>query len=271
MKKVFFLFSITLFVTLNLFSQTADLNLGTKHNQLVDYLNSYDFSGKDENAFMDDLIYNTGKMFDANTFPEGKGGLWGVIQFCGQADPGPLNTKAYEDGLTLLEQRGQISSASNIFLNNIVSQTENISDYTSFVAKVAELENGYNTNVLAENEKVIVTGLVSIFKSSAEYWNNYFDASEVTPDDQGRFRFRCFWCVAKKDIFGAAIGFLIGNCLCKKLGVVNPAICGAVGAVSFGGLYSWAAKVCPDVCNRCRKPSPNSYPSWICILPFLYL
>lgn len=267
MKKIIFLFIAIFITTVNLFSQSENFNLGEKHNQIVDYINNYDFTGKDENAFMDDLIYSTGKLFDANAFPEGKGGLWGVVQVCGQADPHLLERiQTYEGAITLLQERGKISYASNVFLNNIVAQTENITDYPAFTAKLSELENGYNTATLPNDEEIIVTGILSIFKSSVAYWNNYYGE-----DSQGRFNIRCIWCVAKKDIMGAAIGILIGNCLCRKLGVVNPAICSAVGAVAFGGLYSWAAKVCPDVCNHCRKPSPSSYPSWICRLPFLYL
>lgn len=89
-------------------------------------------------------------------------------------------------------------------------------------------------------------------------------------ETQAIFGLRCFWCIASKDLLGAALGFVAGNCLCLKFGAPNPVVCGAIGAVTVGALYSWAGKVCPDVCTRCRKPSPSSYPNWICQLPFLY-
>ena len=269
MLKKIFLFVAGLLIYSVTFSQ---IDLGAKHNQMVEYLDNYDFTGKTSDDFMDDLIYTTGKLFDENAFPEGKFGLWGFIQFCGKADPGGLErVQTYESVVSMLEQTGKISPSTNSFLINIATQTENSSDYNSFSAKITELENGYNIASLPDGEKNIVLGLLSVFKSSASYWNNYFSADEETPDPSGRFSLRCFWCVAKKDLMGAALGFLIGNCLCKKFGVVNPVICGSVGAVAFGALYSWAAKVCPNVCNRCKKPRPGSYPDWICRLPFLYL
>ncbi len=86
MRKVSVLFAMCIFTFHASVGQNNNVDLGTKHNQVIDYINNYDFAGKDENAFMDDLIFNTGKLFNANAFPEGKGGLWGVMQFCRKAD-----------------------------------------------------------------------------------------------------------------------------------------------------------------------------------------
>ncbi|MFZ4800125.1 MAG: hypothetical protein ACOYMA_21725 [Bacteroidia bacterium] len=77
MKKVFLFFIASMLMFLAGFSQTADLNVGIKHNQVVDYLNSYDFTGKTQDDFLDDVFYYTGKLYDNNAFPAGKGGIWG--------------------------------------------------------------------------------------------------------------------------------------------------------------------------------------------------
>ena len=247
--------------------------LGNKHNQVVDYLNSYDFSGKSQDDFMDDVFYYTASIIDPSVFPNGRFGIWGTIWACGKADPSGLSTyQTYDGVLTLLEQNGKISSSSKTFLDSLVSEIGNNDDYIAFSTRINQLESGYNIASLPESEKFIVQGALSVFKESAFYWNNYYGPDEFTEDPRARFslRFRCFLCVAKNDLKGILLGFLIGNCICTKFGVANPAICGAVGGVAFGALYSWAAKVCPDICNRCRKPSTSSYPSWICRLPFLY-
>ncbi len=272
MKKIILFFIAGLLMFSIGFTQTTDLNVGAKHNQVVDYLNAYDFTGKTQDAFLDDVFYYTGKLYDNNAFPAGKGGIWGEIWFCGKGSGGGESRfQTYESALSALVSEGKISAASKDFLNSLMTQTETLQDYTAFTAKINQLENAYGIANLPETERNIVQGAVSVCKQSAFYWNNYYSPAETTPEPQGRFNIRCFWCVLKKDVFGALIGYIMGVCICKKLGVPNPQICGAVGATVFGALYSWAAKVCPDICIRCKKPNPNSYPSWICRLPFLYL
>ena len=278
MKKLIFLLITGLLFSFTSISQTIDLNLGAKHNQVVEYLNNYNFTGKTQDNFMDDVIGYSAKLIDPSLSQNNFGGIFGKIVLCGKADPptDPFKPMTYEDVLQSLERSGKISSASNSFLKRIISETENIADYNVFTAKISELETGYNTSILPEQERNILSGSLSIFKQSATYWNNYYSPEETTPNPQqngsNNFlnKFKCFFCVAKNDLKGALLGFLIGNCICAKLGIPNPAICGAIGATIFGSLYSWAAKVCPDICSKCKKPSTNSYPSWICKLPFLY-
>lgn len=175
----------------------------------------------------------------------------------------------FEGVTNALESEKQISHATNILLNELIEKTQEISDFPTFLSKVNEIESNYNTSNLPESEKYLVESSFSIFRNSAEFWNKYYGSNEETDMPEGKFRFRCFWCVTKQDLKGALLGFLIGNCLCGKLGATQPILCGAVGAVAFGALYSWASKVCPGVCNKCTKPNTSSYPSWICNLPFL--
>lgn len=270
MKKIFLVTIITI-LNISTFSQPVDFDLGAKHNQVVGYLDNYDFTGKTEELFMDDVFEYAAKLYEPNGFAENKGGgIWGQIWFCAKGQGGGERL-SYEGVINSLQQNGKISTASNIFLNTLISETETLPDYNSFLNKVTSLEKEYNTSSLPEEEQVIIQGALSVFKQSALMWNNYYSSDEVTPDTQGRrFNLRCFFCVVKNDLKGALLGFIIGNCVCKKLGLPKPLVCGAIGATVFGASYSWAAKVCPEVCTRCRKPSPSSYPSWICQLPFLY-
>ncbi len=256
-------------------TQINGTELGDKHNQVVDYINSYDFTGKTQDDFLNDVFSYTTSIIDPSIPSSSRSGIWGYVQLCGKANPGDLQRSAslpYDSSLILLEQNGQIGSSSKAFLSSLVSETDGITDYNSFTTKINQLESGYDIGNLPESEKFVVQGLLSVFKQSGSYWNNYYASADNTENPQARFSLRigCFICVAVHDLAGAAIGYIAGTCICAKLGVPNPWICGAVGAVSFGALYSWAAKVCPDICNRCRKPSSGSYPSWICHLPFLY-
>lgn len=269
MKKTILFLIIGILTTSTSFTQTTTPDLGTIHNQVVDYLDRYDFTGKTQNDFLEDVFFYTGRLVDANAYPDGSRGIWGEIYACGQGQ-GIDTRKTYDEILSSLELSGKISASSKTFLSSLITQTENEPDYDAFSTKVSQLESSYNISGLPQDERIIVEGSLSVFKSSAAYWNNYYDSTETTPEPQGRFSWRCFGCVAIHDIAGAGLGFLVGNCLCGKLGAPNPAICGVVGAAALGALYSWAAKVCPDVCNRCKKPNPNSYPAWICHLPFLY-
>jgi hypothetical protein len=259
MKKFLKLFVIGYFISLTSYTQTTNFDLGTKHNQVVDYLNNYDFTGKDENAFMDELIFYTGKLFDVNAFPEGKGGLWGVIQFCGKADV-PTDWKTVGEVIDLHTTKGNISTNSSIFLKKLETELDSTTNYEEFSTKIAELESEFNFSILPLMEQTIVKGTFDVFKSSVSYWKTFSDGQTF----ETRWNWRCILCVAWNDLKGAAIGFLVGNCPCKKLGIPNPAICGAVGAAIYGGLCSWAAKVCPERCPRCYKPPASSYPSWLC-------
>jgi hypothetical protein len=253
------------------YTRGNDIDLGTLHNQVVDYIDSYDFTGKTDSVFFDEVFYYATSIIDPPSIPNARG-IWGVINFCGKADPAPLQNKTIDSVGILLEQADLISSASRIFFDSLSYQTETSENYDTFMAKVNQIASGYNIAGLPLHERLLVQGALSTFTHSAEYWKNYFTAPDdttTTDDPQARFtlRLRCFWCVAKRDIVGALIGFLAGNCICGKLGVANPWICGAVGAVTYGALCSWAAKVCPDVCHHCKKPS--SYPSWLCRFPFI--
>lgn len=275
MKKILFsalIFSFSLIaVAQSTGALTTDLNLGAKHNQVLAYLDTYDFTGKTQDDFLDDVMDYSAKLFIPNAFASGKGGIWGEIYFCGSGGWGGDNRNlSYEGVVDELQQQGKIGLASKNFLNNLIAETETLPDYSSFSTKVNTLESNYDISSLPDNERAIIQGALSVFKASALQWNNYYSANEVTPDAQNRFSIRCFFCVLKNDLKGALLGFFIGNCLCTKLGASNPIVCGAIGATVFGALYSWAAKVCPDVCSRCKKPDPGSYPSWICHLPFLY-
>ncbi|MEJ7912447.1 MAG: hypothetical protein WKF70_04785, partial [Chitinophagaceae bacterium] len=208
-------------------------------------------------------------IIDPAAFPDGKFGIWGTLFFCGQADPNDLNRmQTYEGVTSALAEKGQIGAASNTFLNALVAETENLPDYETVSRKIGELQNAYDFSSLPEAEQFLVRGALSVFRESASYWNSHYGADEETPGTEERTSWRCFWCVAKNDLKGALIGFALGNCLCAKIGVANPAVCGAIGAAALGALYSWAAKVCPNICTRCKKPSTTSYPDWICHLPF---
>jgi hypothetical protein len=179
------------------------------------------------------------RLYEPNAFPSGKGGIWGEIWFCatggGGGESKPLS---YEGVVNSLQEKGKISAASNTFLKTLILETETLPDYNSFLAKVNILESSYNTNNLPEEEKVIIQGAISVFKQSALLWNNYYSSNEVPPEPQGKFSLRCFFCVVKNDLKGALLGFIIGNCICVKLGVPKPFICGSIGATVFGAIYS---------------------------------
>lgn len=217
------------------------------------------------------MVNYTGKLYDPsfNLDAQAKGGIYGIFQICGKLDA-PPDWFTYQNIIDELQNTGQIGAASNSFLKSLISETENLPDYNLFIAKVNQLERNFDSSSLSISEKDIVDGIISVSKASANYWNNYYSIIETT-DGKLSAGIRCFICVAKNDIAGALIGFIAGNCICKKIGVPpNPKFCGAIGAAIFGGFSSWAAKVCPDVCKKCKKPNPNSYPSWICSIPWLF-
>ncbi len=269
MKKIILSLIAGLAIVLTSFAQKSSFSLGEKHNQLVQFLDAYDFTGKSQEEAMDDLFFYGGSIIDPAAFPDGRFGIWGTLVACGQADPNDLNRMQTFEGVTsLLEERNQIGAASGIFLNALLTETEHLSDYATVSGRINDLEKGYDIAALPPEEQALVTGALSVFKESALYWNSHYGPDEETAGTNERISWRCFWCVARNDLKGSLIGFAVGNCLCAKVGVANPAVCGAIGAAVIGALYSWAAKVCPAICRSCKKPPANSYPEWICRLPF---
>ncbi len=199
------------------------------------------------------------------------GGRYNMRQFTPRVQQNKLqhNITHSSGVVNLLQQDGIISTEANGFLKSSITEIPDNSTFQEFTDKLNILDNSFKQQTIYKaKENEVISGIFSVYKNSAAHWNDYFgNDNTITPS--GRFRLRCFLCVVWQDIKGAAIGYLIGTCICRGIGVPNSAVCGAIGATNFGGLYSWAGKVCPGVCTRCRKPNSNNYPARICQLPLL--
>jgi hypothetical protein len=267
MKKLLFLLVIGLLIFKSGFSQ---VDIGEKHNKVLSFMDNYDFTAKTPEVFFKDVYTYTESLFGRNNIGSNSLGDWGIVNICGNADPKGLDlTKVgtIDRALIVLEKNGQITPSTKSAFSRTLSEFEGIESYEKFSNKLNEFEKSFNYRGLSTTESNIVYGLISVYRNSASYWNKYFSNTNVTPD--GLFKsWKCTWCLVKKDLLGAGLGFAMGACICAKLGA-DPVTCGAIGAVVIGSIYSWAAKVCPDICSDCKKPN-GGYPSWICNLPFLY-
>jgi len=119
------------------FTQTTDIDLGAKHNQVVNYLDNYDFTNKSPDDFTFDLVSYTGKLYDPSFILDiqAKGGIYGIFQICGKLDA-PPDWFTYQNVIDELQKIGEIASASNNFKKSLMSETENLPDYNSFIFKV---------------------------------------------------------------------------------------------------------------------------------------
>lgn len=98
------------------FTQTTDIDLGAKHNQVVNYLDKYDFTNKSPDDFTFDLVSYTGKLYDPSFILDiqAKGGIYGIFQICGKLDA-PPDWFTYQNVIDELQKIGEIASASNNF------------------------------------------------------------------------------------------------------------------------------------------------------------
>ncbi len=245
MKKSIIVFYACLMTFFSSLAQVTGIGLGAKHNAVVNYLNGYNFDNQTEQAVMDDLIYNTGKMFDESAFPGGKTGLWQLVQAGWKADYGEGKILSYSAVLDILAAQGSLSPRSAQYLNACFSVLTGSTSYGQFAAELSKLEGSYDISKLPLLEYNIVAGSVDVLKTSAGLWRAVLTAQY----GENSTNWKCAALVTTADLKGATGGFLLGKYICEKLGINDPAKCALIGAAIMGGLYSWIeARLKPGGC-----------------------
>lgn len=224
-------------------AQSDCVPLGAKHNAVVDYLTQKGFGDGTENGFMDNLIYTTGQMFDEQAFPGGPTGLWELIKSSWEVEYGAPRERSVDELLALLQSKKQLSDKGSQYLSNCYAALLHSNSYDQLQAELDRLQAGFPLSGVSNEESCLITSVLDVLHSSATYWNAFVEQHGIQASWQ------CITCITGADVRGAIGGFLLGDYICKKLGIANPRKCALIGAAIMGGLYSWLEGLLPRGCK----------------------